>query len=163
MDWFNLLFIASATSAILGLTWGGVAYEWSSYHVLLPLIAGLAGIILFVYLERFTTHPTVPYYVFTHWNSIVGNLLCFLHSITVLAILYYYPIYLQSVVGDSAVQSGVHTFNLSLCVTNFSPFSFLTNHLVQTAQSLLSPSSAVSSSTKRVTTSRRSASDGRCY
>lgn len=116
MDWFNLLFIASATSAILGLTWGGVAYEWSSYHVLLPLIAGLAGIILFVYLERFTTHPTVPYYVFTHWNSIVGNLLCFLHSITVLAILYYYPIYLQSVVGDSAVQSGVHTFNLSFTI-----------------------------------------------
>ena len=116
MDWFNLLFIASATSAILGLTWGGVAYEWSSYHVLSPLILGLAGIVLFVYLERFTSHPTLPYFVLAHWNSIVGNILCFLHSITVLAVLYYYPIYLQSVIGDSAVQSGVHTFNLSLFV-----------------------------------------------
>jgi hypothetical protein len=78
------------------------------------LILGIAGIVFFAYLERFASHPTIPYAILAHRNAIIGNVLCFLHSIVVIAVLYYYPIYLQSVVGDSAIQSGVHTFNLSL-------------------------------------------------
>ncbi|GAA5882906.1 hypothetical protein JCM16303_006639 [Sporobolomyces ruberrimus] len=113
MDWFNLLFVASATSAILGLTWGGVTYSWTSYQVLVPLILGLAGIVAFVYLEKFSAHPTVPFDILTHYTSVAGYVICFLHSLLVLSVLYFFPVYLQSVVGDSAVESGVHSFTLS--------------------------------------------------
>lgn len=135
----NLLFVASATAAILGLTWGGVTYSWSSVNVLVPLILGLAGIVAFVYLERFSKHPTVPFEILTHYTSVAGYVICFLHSLLVLAIrecpelfenslprrrltkssyalfpiaVYFFPVYLQSVVGDSAIQSGVHCFTL---------------------------------------------------
>ncbi|GAA5933733.1 MDR family MFS transporter [Sporobolomyces koalae] len=116
MDWFNLLFVASATSAILGLTWGGVTYSWASYQVLVPLILGLAGVVTFVYLERFAKHPTVPFKILTHYTSVAGYIICFLHSLFVLSLLYFFPVYLQSVVGDSAVQSGVHSFTLSFTI-----------------------------------------------
>ncbi|GAA5954646.1 hypothetical protein JCM3765_003841 [Sporobolomyces pararoseus] len=116
MDWYNLLFVASATSAILGLTWGGVTYSWTSFHTLVPLILGLAGIVLFIYLERFSKHPTVPFTILTHYTSVAGYIICFLHSLLVLAVLYFFPVYLQSVVGDSAIQSGVHSFTLSFTI-----------------------------------------------
>jgi hypothetical protein len=82
----NLLFVAAATSAILGLTWGGVTYAWSSYQTLLPLILGLVGIVSFIYLERFSKHPTVPFNILTHYTSVAGYIICFLHSLLVLAV-----------------------------------------------------------------------------
>ncbi|GAA5825806.1 hypothetical protein JCM5353_002439 [Sporobolomyces roseus] len=116
IDWYNLIFIAASTSAILGLTWGGVAYEWTSFKVLVPLILGLAGIVLFVYLERFAKHPTVPFDILTTRTAIAGYITTFLHSVVVLAVLYFLPIYFQADKGQSAIQSGVSTFSLSFTI-----------------------------------------------
>jgi hypothetical protein len=123
---------------IIGLTWGGVTYSWSSWRVLVPLLLGLFGIVLFVYLERFSKHPTIPFDILLHYTSVAGYIICFLHSLLVLSIrelalnatffaspsaleltsfafssVYFFPVYLQSVVGDSPVMSGVHCFTLS--------------------------------------------------
>ncbi len=47
-DWIgSVLFTASATSFLFGLTTGGVMYEWSSFRVLLPLILGPLGLVGF--------------------------------------------------------------------------------------------------------------------
>jgi hypothetical protein len=47
----NALIIASTTSTIIALTWGGVTYPWQSWHVLTPLICGVVGIFLFLAYE----------------------------------------------------------------------------------------------------------------
>ena len=36
---------------VIGLTWGGVRYAWTSAKVLAPLVIGLVGMILFVFYE----------------------------------------------------------------------------------------------------------------
>ena len=46
-----MLIIASSSAVVIGLSWGGVRYAWSSAHVLAPLIIGLVGMILFVLYE----------------------------------------------------------------------------------------------------------------
>ncbi|KAG6826989.1 hypothetical protein H0H92_013651 [Tricholoma furcatifolium] len=52
MDWMgNFLIIASTASVVIALTWGGVVYAWSSPRVLVPLILGLGGMILFMLYE----------------------------------------------------------------------------------------------------------------
>lgn len=41
LDWGGIvLFSGGLTSFVLGLSWGGSLYPWTSYHVLLPLILG---------------------------------------------------------------------------------------------------------------------------
>jgi drug/metabolite transporter (DMT)-like permease len=40
----NGLLIASSTSTILALTWGGVTYSWSSWKIIVPLAVGLVGL-----------------------------------------------------------------------------------------------------------------------
>ncbi|GAA5979108.1 hypothetical protein JCM5350_007068 [Sporobolomyces pararoseus] len=119
IDWFTILFIAASTSAILGITWGGVAYSWSSYRVLVPLILGLIGLAFFIYLEKFAKHPAVPFPILTTRTAIAGYITTFLHSIVVLAVLYFLPVYFQAVKDQSAIRSAVSTFSLSFTIAPF--------------------------------------------
>ncbi|GAA6060654.1 hypothetical protein JCM10212_001210 [Sporobolomyces blumeae] len=116
IDWLNIIFVPASTAAILGLVWGGVAYSWSSYKVLVPLILGLACISVFIYLEKFAKHPTVPFEILTTRTAISGYVTTFLHSVVVLAVLYFLPIYFQADKGDTPIQSGVSTFSLSFTI-----------------------------------------------
>lgn len=47
----NFLIISSSTAVVIGLSWGGVRYSWTSAHVLAPLIIGLIGIVVFIVYE----------------------------------------------------------------------------------------------------------------
>ena len=61
LDWFgNALIIASTTACILGLTWGGIKYPWSSPRVLCPLIFGVVGLgAAILYEIKWAKQPTV--------------------------------------------------------------------------------------------------------
>ncbi|KDE09667.1 hypothetical protein MVLG_00073 [Microbotryum lychnidis-dioicae p1A1 Lamole] len=117
MDYFNLVFVAGATSTILGLTWGGVTYSWSSYEVLVPLIIGLSLMGLFLWLEKtYAKYPTVPFDVLRHRLSLLGFMATFLHGIVTLAAIYYTTIYFQASKMATPVKAGVDTFSLSFTI-----------------------------------------------
>lgn len=69
----NLIIIAGTTLSILGLTWGGVRYPWSSAHVLAPLVIGLSLVAAFiVYEATIPQSPTIPFKVLTNRTTIGG-------------------------------------------------------------------------------------------
>ena len=47
----NIVLIASSVSCVIGLTWGGVKFEWTSAQVLAPLVLGLVGMCGFLVYE----------------------------------------------------------------------------------------------------------------
>ncbi|KAE8398931.1 cytochrome P450 [Aspergillus pseudonomiae] len=50
IDWVGaLLFIASVSSFLIGITWGGGQFPWSSWRTLLPIFLGVAGVIVTVF------------------------------------------------------------------------------------------------------------------
>ena len=52
--------MASSTSVVIALTWGGIQFPWTSAHVLVPLIVGLLGIGAWLAYEGlYATHPIV--------------------------------------------------------------------------------------------------------
>ena len=55
----NILVTGSTTSLVIGLTWGGVQYSWSSARVLSSLIFGLLGLCVFVIYEIYFCKPPV--------------------------------------------------------------------------------------------------------
>ena len=58
----NFLVVGSTVSAVIGLTWGGSKHPWSSAEVLIPLIIGLGGIVVFMgYEAKFAKNPLVPF------------------------------------------------------------------------------------------------------
>ncbi|KAI1785125.1 iron permease [Ganoderma leucocontextum] len=130
IDWIGIGIMAGSTvSILLAITWGGVQFPWSSAHVLVPLIIGAVGQLVFFAIEFFWLKgPTVPRFFFTNRTTFSGYIGTFFHGIVALAVIYYLPVYFQASLGASAIRSSVYGFALSLTI---SPFGILTGLSVQ--------------------------------
>jgi predicted MFS family arabinose efflux permease len=111
LDWLgNAVFIGGSTPVLLALSWAGGQYAWSSYHVLVPLLVGLATLGGFFVLEsnaRLTPNPIMPLYLFAKPTAAIAFLLTFLHGAITLWTVYFLPAYFQGVLGATPYRSGV--------------------------------------------------------
>lgn len=76
VDWLgSSLMVVSSTILLVGMSWGGNKYEWRSAAVLVPILVGLAGLVLTVLYERHAaTNPFLRLSVFQHWSGIVVSI-----------------------------------------------------------------------------------------
>lgn len=106
----SFLFVASLTSFLIPITWGGTMYAWDSWHTLVPLILGVAGLAGFCMYERFiATQPLIPLVIFNMTMS-VSYAGCFLHGVILWAVVYYMPLYYEGSLGYKPVVTGVAMF-----------------------------------------------------
>lgn len=72
VDWIGqVLFIASISIFLIGLSWGGVQYSWGSYQTLIPLCLGVVGIIATALWEFLgTSHPFIRLSILTDRSSL---------------------------------------------------------------------------------------------
>lgn len=123
-DWIgSVIFIASTVSFLVPMTWGGVMYSWSSWHTLVPLLIGVAGIIGFAFYERHLSRhafdsegqlvpgnniePIIRFSVFNNLTMIITYLETILHGIVLWSLLYFLPLYYEAVKGYTPIISGV--------------------------------------------------------
>ncbi|KAL1941010.1 hypothetical protein VTO73DRAFT_7646 [Trametes versicolor] len=121
IDWIgNVLVIGSTTSALLGLTWGGVQFPWSSARVLVPLILGFVGIVAWVVYEVMVpAEPTIPFRLLNNRTSLSGYVGTALHGFVISAALFYLPVYFQACKDASPTRSGVDMLPYSLSIAPF--------------------------------------------
>ncbi|KAH7329611.1 major facilitator superfamily domain-containing protein [Stachybotrys elegans] len=114
----NALFTGSTISVLLALTWAGVTYPWSDYHVLAPLLIGFAGMALFIWFESSSFvpggEPVMPVRIFANRTSATVYALTFLNSTTLYWIFFFVPLYFQGVLLVSPTQSGVYILPITL-------------------------------------------------
>jgi MFS family permease len=85
IDWVgSCFFIFSMTSFLMGLSWGGVQFAWTSYHTLVPVVLGLVGVFVTVLWEVFqASEPFLQRTLFHKWSSIAAYLCAFLQGLMV--------------------------------------------------------------------------------
>ncbi|KAJ3559559.1 hypothetical protein NM688_g271 [Phlebia brevispora] len=134
MDWVgNFIIIAASTSACIGLTWGGVRFAWSSAQVLVPLILGLVGIIVFlIYEATWAKDPVVPFALLSNRTSLSGYIQTFINPIINVAVIYYLSVYYQACKGSSPIHSAVQVLSLSISV---GPSILITGASIQATKS----------------------------
>ncbi|KAL8651755.1 MAG: hypothetical protein Q9226_004560 [Calogaya cf. arnoldii] len=112
VDWFgSVLFIASTTSFLIPITWGGISYPWTSWHTLVPLCLGIAGLITFIaYEDIVATEPLIRLVIFKNRTAAVSYTATVIHGMILWSILYYMPLYYEAVKGFSPIISGVALF-----------------------------------------------------
>ena len=73
-DWVGgALFIASTCSFLIGVTWGGSKYPWSSWRTLVPIIVGLAGVAATISWERYVaSRPFLRLELFNSISAVVA-------------------------------------------------------------------------------------------
>ncbi|KAL4246490.1 MFS transporter superfamily protein [Abortiporus biennis] len=121
IDWIgNFLIVASSASAVIGLTWGGVKFPWNSAKVLVPLILGLVGLVIFTIYE-FTVprEPIMPYTLLSNRTSVSGYLQTFLAPIVILGCVIFQPAFFQACFDATPIRSGVLILPSAVVVGGF--------------------------------------------
>ncbi|KAH9834528.1 iron permease [Rhodofomes roseus] len=118
VDWLGTFLVIAATAAcVIGLTWSGIQYSWTSAPVLAPLIIGIVGMVAFITYECiFPEYPLVPSALLSTITGISGYMQTFLLPIVMIGIIYYIPVYLQACKGASPIGAGVDMLSFSLIV-----------------------------------------------
>ncbi|KAL8994646.1 MAG: hypothetical protein Q9188_007007 [Gyalolechia gomerana] len=113
----SVIFLASTTSLLVGITWGGVMYAWDSWRTLVPILVGLFGLVLFVLWEaRFAKSPLLPLDIFRNKDSNIAYFIDFIHGIILWGIVYYMPLFFEGAKDYTPVLAGVSALPQSLTV-----------------------------------------------
>ncbi|KAH8664680.1 major facilitator superfamily transporter [Xylariales sp. PMI_506] len=116
VDWIGgSLFTASATSFLIGVSWGGVQYDWNSYQTIAPIITGVLGMTGTIFYENHWAQE--PYLCKSLWSSsgaIITYINGCLQGFVILGYLYHIPFFFMSVKGDSTLDAGINVLPLLL-------------------------------------------------
>lgn len=101
----------TGTAGLAGLIYGvmqSADHSWTSVRVAGPVVAGVLLLAVFTVVEaRVAAHPMMPLRLFTIRKVAVGNGLLLLFGGIAIAMWYFTSLFLQNVLGYSALQSGL--------------------------------------------------------
>jgi EmrB/QacA subfamily drug resistance transporter len=108
---------AATVCLLLALTWGGITYPWGSAQVVGLLIAAGALYLAFLIIERFVREPLLPLDLFHNQVFAASGLLALGGGMVIYAMIFYLPLFIQGVLGQTATNSGASLAPLFLSVT----------------------------------------------
>ncbi|KAH8423969.1 MDR family MFS transporter [Aspergillus melleus] len=125
----NSILTAAVVSILIALTWAGTKYAWSTWQVLLPLILGLAGLVLFYahQMSRFCSEPSIPPRLFSSATALCALWIAFIQSVLLYWVGYFLPIYFQAIRSASATESGLKVLPITAAIA---PFGIATGVLI---------------------------------
>ena len=107
----------TVTLGIGALTYGisqGTHQGWGSVRVVVPLVAALVLLTLFLVAEKRSPQPLVPLSFLRRRNIVIANtIIAGLGAITT-ATMYFLSLYLQQVLGDSPLRTGLKLVPMSI-------------------------------------------------
>jgi Fungal trichothecene efflux pump (TRI12) len=112
VDWVGgFLFISSLTSFLMGISWAGVQFPWSSFRTIVPIAAGALGLVLSLVWERYCARqPFLRKSLFYSWSAIAAYVCALCQGLGLYLALYYAPFYFMAVHFATAVESGINLF-----------------------------------------------------
>ncbi|KAJ7624052.1 major facilitator superfamily domain-containing protein [Mycena polygramma] len=127
VDWVgNALVITGTGLANIGLTWGGIRYDWVSAQVLSPLVTGLFLLVVFaVYEAKFAAWPAIAHDIVSNRTSVSALLTKITHGMITIAMLFYLPVFFQACLGATPIRSAVYFLPAVLAATIFGLLAML--------------------------------------
>jgi DHA2 family multidrug resistance protein len=108
VDWAGILLLFIGFGSLQILLQEGQRKNWfaSNFIIWLTVIA-VIGIIVFVWRELTAEHPVVDLKVFRHRNLAVGSAFGFIMGLGLYSSVFVFPLYLENLLGYSALQTGL--------------------------------------------------------
>ena len=120
IDWLGILFFFFGTTCfIIAITWGGSVYPWTSWPTLLPLIVGIAVLVLFGLYESRPSDPIVPHRMFATRTRATVLFNAFLHGVLLYSIIFYLPLYFESSIQHRPLTAAIDVFPVCFTVMPF--------------------------------------------
>ena len=108
---------AATICLLLGLSWGGNTYPWASAQVIGVLIA--AGVLYFIFFltERKVSEPILSLDLLRNQVFAAGVLLALTFGFILFGVVFYLPLFIQAVLGQTSTSSAAALTPLLLAVT----------------------------------------------
>lgn len=129
VDWVgSFIFMGSATSFLIAISWGGTMFSWSSVQTIAPLIIGLAGLLGTAAWERYMAkEPFLPQTLFYNRSAISAYICSAVQGLVLFGQLYYVPFYFMSVLAYSPIHTGLALLPVMVTLV---PASIITGLLI---------------------------------
>jgi EmrB/QacA subfamily drug resistance transporter len=108
IDYLGAALIMGSTTCLLFVTvWGGTSYPWGSPQVIGMAVAGLVLLALFFWQERRASEPIIPLRLWRNRVFAISTSLEFMVGFAMFGSIFFLPLFLQTVGGASAQNSGL--------------------------------------------------------
>ncbi|KAK4458481.1 major facilitator superfamily domain-containing protein [Cladorrhinum samala] len=116
LDPLGIFFLLpGVVSLFMAFQWGGSTYDWNEWRIILLLVVFVVCTIAFYLVQHFKPDTaTVPGRVFKQRTVFFGTMFTFFISGSMLMLVYYLPIWFQTVKQVDPLKSGVYTLPLVL-------------------------------------------------
>jgi hypothetical protein len=96
-DWVGaIIFAISVTAFLFGITAANTVAPWKSPAIIVPIVTGVAGVIIFVLFEIKFARPMLQMRIFKNRTAASALLTSFLHGLVLWAAMYYLILYVSS-------------------------------------------------------------------
>lgn len=116
LDWAGMLFLAFAMGGIVMGLINGQVHGWLNILTMIYLVVGLISSVILFNVERNKENPLIDFGDFSNLMFYSGATLCFLAGALSAAALFFDPLYLQVVRGQSPEFSGFVLFAIPIAV-----------------------------------------------
>ncbi len=121
IDYLGSIFLAlSITCLLLGFSWAGTKYAWTSPQILGLFGATIVGILVLILIERKAKSPVMPLSMFKNQGVTISFAASFVMSGGMMGAMSYIPFFIQGVKGLSATTSGLLNIPMSIMMMIFS-------------------------------------------
>jgi len=110
----SALLVAAAVPLLLGLSWGGNTYPWSSWQILGMFAFSLVMWVAFFLREMRAAEPVINPRLFENSIFSVSAVAAALQSAAMFGAIMFLPLFVQGVLGKSATNSGIILMPLML-------------------------------------------------
>ncbi|KAK4040810.1 major facilitator superfamily domain-containing protein [Parachaetomium inaequale] len=112
VDWVGgFFFIGGMTSFLVGISWGGVQYEWASAQTIAPIIVGVFSIVISVLWEiYYAREPFLRPRLFNSPSALATYASAMFQGFILFCTLYYVPFYFTAIKFETPTQTGLNIF-----------------------------------------------------
>ncbi|KAF2429070.1 MFS general substrate transporter [Tothia fuscella] len=117
VDWIGMvLLFVGLTAVVVPLTWAGQLYPWRSFRTILPLSLGCILLVVFYVYEKYPPEPVFMRSMLVFRTSTMAFAGTFIHGILLWCLIFYLPLYLESVIQKRPLAAAISGLPLILTV-----------------------------------------------
>jgi EmrB/QacA subfamily drug resistance transporter len=109
--------VMAVVPLMLAFSWGGSQFDWLSLEIIGLLVLAFVATLAFVRVERDAVEPIIPLSLFRSSVFVVIIGVTFLTAMGMFGSVSYIPLFVQSVIGTSATNSGLVTMPMMLTMS----------------------------------------------
>ena len=123
IDWPGIVAISTGLTALVLALIEGNSWGWGSPEIVALLLTAAVGLIGFAVVERRVPEPMVDFELFRSQTFLGTNLIAFIVSFAMLAMFFFTALYMQNILGYSAIEAGVRFLPSTLMIVLIAPLA----------------------------------------